>query len=144
VAYFKAIYQDISGNSVKNGKDKGKVHSRTGHEGPKLKSMYSFTLSFTLALDGGQRHAPAALPPGKTRYLLYRWQSEPQDWYGRVRKTPPYRDAIPGLSSPLWVAIPTTLSRPTCQVTQFLNYRPFPIDVLTGLNCPLLQQQSIQ
>jgi len=28
--------------------------------------MYNSTLSFTTALDvGGQRHAPAALPPGK-------------------------------------------------------------------------------
>ena len=35
---------------------------------------------------GGQRHAPVALPPGKTRYPLYRWLSEPQDRYGRVRK----------------------------------------------------------
>ena len=36
--------------------------------------MYSSTLSLTSALDavGGQRHAPAALPPGKTRYPLYR------------------------------------------------------------------------
>jgi hypothetical protein len=36
--------------------------------------MYSFSLSLTLALDrvGGQRHAPAALPPGKTRHPLYR------------------------------------------------------------------------
>ena len=32
------------------------------------------TLSLTSALDGvgGLRHAPAALPPGKTRYPLYR------------------------------------------------------------------------
>ena len=31
------------------------------------------TLSLTSALDGvgGQRHTPAALPPGKTRYPLY-------------------------------------------------------------------------
>ena len=37
---------------------------RTGHEGS--------TLSLTLVIDGmgGQRHAPAALPPGKTRYPL--------------------------------------------------------------------------
>ena len=34
--------------------------------------MYNFTLSLTSALDGvgGQPHVPAALPPGKTRYLL--------------------------------------------------------------------------
>jgi len=32
--------------------------------------MYSYTLSLTSALDGMgcQRHAPAVLPPGKTRY----------------------------------------------------------------------------
>jgi len=32
--------------------------------------MYSSTLPSTSALDGvgGQRHAPAALPPGKTQY----------------------------------------------------------------------------
>ena len=36
--------------------------------------MYSSTLSLTSALDGMgcQRHAPAALPPGKTRYRLYK------------------------------------------------------------------------
>jgi hypothetical protein len=36
--------------------------------------MYGSTFSLTSALDGvgGQRHALAALPPGKTRYPLYR------------------------------------------------------------------------
>ena len=40
---------------------------------------------------GGQRHAPAALPPGKTRYPLYRRLGGPQGRSGRVRKilTPP-------------------------------------------------------
>ena len=35
--------------------------------------MYSPSLSLTSALDGvdGQPHAPAVLPPGKTRYPLY-------------------------------------------------------------------------
>jgi hypothetical protein len=35
---------------------------------------------------GGQHHAPAALPPGKTRYPLYRRIGGPQGRYGRVRK----------------------------------------------------------
>ena len=35
---------------------------------------------------GGQRHAPAALPPGKTRYPLYRRLGGPQGRSGRVRK----------------------------------------------------------
>ena len=39
---------------------------------------------------GGQRHAPAAIPPRKTRYPLYRRLSGPQDRSGRMRKiTPP-------------------------------------------------------
>jgi hypothetical protein len=47
---------------------KGKVHPRTGHEGPEGELRYSSTLSLPSALDGvsGQRHALAALPPGKT------------------------------------------------------------------------------
>jgi hypothetical protein len=50
-------------------KGKGKGHPRTGHEGPEGEQRYSSTLSLTSALDGvgGQHHAPAALPPGKTR-----------------------------------------------------------------------------
>ena len=35
---------------------------------------------------GGQRHAPAALPPGKTRYPLYRRLGGLQGRSGRVRK----------------------------------------------------------
>jgi hypothetical protein len=74
---------------------------------------------------GGQRHAPAALPPGKTRYPLYRKLGERQGRSGRVRKISPstgirspdrsarseslYRLSYPGLQ----VAIPTELSRPT-------------------------------
>ena len=38
---------------------------------------------------GGQRHAPAALPPGKTRYPLYRRLDGPQVRSGRVRKISP-------------------------------------------------------
>jgi hypothetical protein len=35
---------------------------------------------------GGQRHAPAALPPRKTRYPLYRRLGGAQGLSGRVRK----------------------------------------------------------
>jgi len=38
---------------------------------------------------GVQRHAPAALPPEKTRYPLYRRLGRPQSWSGRVRKISP-------------------------------------------------------
>ena len=49
---------------------------------------YSCTFPLTSELDGvgGQRHATAALPPGKTRYLLYRRLGGPQDRSGRVWK----------------------------------------------------------
>jgi hypothetical protein len=35
---------------------------------------------------GGQRHAPAALPPGMTRYPLYRGLGGPQGQSGRLQK----------------------------------------------------------
>jgi len=38
---------------------------------------------------GGQRHAPAALPPEKTRYPLYRRMGGPQGSSGWVRKILP-------------------------------------------------------
>jgi hypothetical protein len=38
---------------------------------------------------GGQCHALAALPPGKTRYPSYRRLRGPQGRSGRVRKIPP-------------------------------------------------------
>jgi hypothetical protein len=54
------------------GKVQGKVHPTTGHEGPEAEYRYSSTLSLTSAIDGvgGQRYAPAALPPGKDQYPL--------------------------------------------------------------------------
>ena len=65
-------------------KGKDKVLPITGHEGPEGEQMYSSTLPSTSAL-GGQRHAPAALPPGKTRYPLYRGLGGPQGHSGRAR-----------------------------------------------------------
>ena len=38
---------------------------------------------------GGQHHAPAALPPGETRYPLYRRLGGPQGRSGRLRKISP-------------------------------------------------------
>jgi len=70
---------------------KSKVHPTTGHEDPEAEYRYSSTLSLTSALDGvgGQRYAPAALPPGQTRYPLYRRLGGPQGRSGRVRKISP-------------------------------------------------------
>jgi hypothetical protein len=50
--------------------------------------MYSSTLPSTSALDS-QSHAPAALPPGKTRYPLYRKPDGPQGRSRLVRKISP-------------------------------------------------------
>ena len=73
--------------------------------------LYSFS---TTALEGvrGQDHAPADIYPGKTRYPLYRKLGGPQSPSGKVRKTSPSRDLIPGPSSPQPVAIVTTLPGP--------------------------------
>ena len=38
---------------------------------------------------GSQRHGPATLPPGKTRYPLYKRLGGPQSRSGRVRKISP-------------------------------------------------------
>ena len=73
------------------GKVKGKGHLITGHEDPEGEEMYSSTIFLTSALDvvGCQRHDPAAFPPGKTRYPLYRRLGGPQGRYGRVQKISP-------------------------------------------------------
>jgi hypothetical protein len=78
-------------NNNNNNKCKGTVHPRTGHEGPEGEQRYNATLSLTSALDGmgGQRHAPAALPQGNTRYPLYRRLGGPQGRSGLVRKISP-------------------------------------------------------
>jgi hypothetical protein len=74
---------------------KGKVHLITGRDHPEVENRYSSTLSLTSALDGvgGQRHAPAALPPRKTRYPLYRVGT-------RCGESRPHQDSNPGPSSP--------------------------------------------
>jgi hypothetical protein len=48
---------------------------------------------------GGQHHAPAALPPGKTQYPLYSRLGGPQGRSGRCGISRPHRDSIPGPSS---------------------------------------------
>jgi hypothetical protein len=70
-------------------------------EGPEGEKMYISTLSLTSRLggEGGQRHVLAALPPGKTRYPLYRRLGGSQGRPGRVREIVPHRDSIPGPSS---------------------------------------------
>jgi len=74
---------------------------------------------------GGQRHAPAALPPGKTRYLLYRRLSGPQGRSDWCRKSRPQRDSIPRPSSPYWDARQTELSRPIIRMGRSIHVRVY-------------------
>jgi hypothetical protein len=50
--------------------------------------LYSFFI-LGARWGGGQRHASAALPPGKTWYPLYRKRGGAQGWSGGVRKILP-------------------------------------------------------
>ena len=84
----------------------------TLEDATKAQKMYNSVLSLTSALDGvgGQRHAPSALSPGKTRKPLYRRLGGPQGRSGRVRKiSPPSgfdpRTIQPGIES--LYAVPT-------------------------------------
>jgi hypothetical protein len=67
------------------------IITTTGHEGPDGGVDIALLFLLNSALDGGwcQRHVPAALPPEKTRYPLYRKLCGPQGWSGRVRKITP-------------------------------------------------------
>ena len=51
---------------------------------------------------GGQRHAPAALPPGKeTQYPLYKTLGGPQGSSGRVQKISPPLEFDPRIVQPV-------------------------------------------
>jgi hypothetical protein len=74
------------------GKDKGKAHSRTGHESPEGEQRYNSTLSLTSAQDGGGWSTPRPnhFTPGKERrYRFYRRLGGPQGPSGRVRENSP-------------------------------------------------------
>jgi hypothetical protein len=62
----------------------------------------SSTLSFTSALDwvGCQRHSPAALPPGITRYLFCMRLGGPKDSMYGCGISRRRRDSIPGSPGP--------------------------------------------
>jgi len=67
------------------------VHRAQLLRGTQGQYRYSSTISLTSALDGvgGERHDPAALPLGKTRYPLYRRLGGPQARSGLIRKISP-------------------------------------------------------
>jgi len=104
-----------------------KLHPRTGYEGPDGEQIYSSTLPLTLALDGvgGQLHAPATLPPGKTWYPLCRRLGELQGRSGQARKiSPPPTPAwiqSPDRPAHSTVGIPTELSCPTPDSVDYIT-----------------------
>jgi hypothetical protein len=77
-------------------KGKGKVHPRTGHEGPEGERTYSSTLSLTSVLGGSgwSMPRPSHFIPGKDPVPLYRRLGGPQSRPGHVRKilSPPGLD----------------------------------------------------
>jgi len=83
---------------------------------------------------GGQRHAPAALPPGKTRCLLYRRLGGAKGRSGHVRKISAPLGFDPRTVQPLRVAIPTELSRLIIKINKStsLYERPKSIKILVG------------
>ena len=50
---------------------------------------------------GGQRHAPATLPPGMTRYPLYRRLGGPQGRSGRLQEISPLPGFDPQNAQPV-------------------------------------------
>ena len=64
---------------------------------------------------GGQRYTSAALPPGKTRYLLYRRLGGPQGRNGRVRKNSPPQGFDPRTVQPAANCYPGPLQQDLCQ-----------------------------
>jgi len=94
---------------------KAEVHPRTGHGSKEGEQRYSSTPSLTSALDrgGGSTPRPAAMPPGKTQYPLYRRLDEPQGRSGRLRKISPPPGFDTRTVQSYRVAIPSELHRPT-------------------------------
>ena len=106
-------------DSADEGKGKGKFHPRTGHQSPDWEQRYNSTLSLTSALDGGGWSTPRSgrFTPGKDLVPIVQeagWAPGPV-WTGS-EKSRPYRDSIPGPSSPQRVAILTELSGPDSAV----------------------------
>ena len=61
--------------------------------------LYPFMTTALEWVEGSASHPGRSLPPGKTRYLLYRRLGGPQGQSGQVRKIRPNRYSIPGPSS---------------------------------------------
>ena len=85
-------------------------------QGPYGEQRYSCTLFLTSALEGGEESAsrPArTLPPGKTRYPLYRRLGGPQGRSGQVQKISPPLGFDPRTVQPVGSRYTDYATRPT-------------------------------
>jgi hypothetical protein len=85
---------------------------RRPREAAELQVCSFFNLGARWGL-GGERHAPAALPPGRkpSTHCTRGWVGPMAGHgYGKSRS---HRDSIAGPNSPYRIAKPTTLTRPT-------------------------------
>ena len=75
-------------------------------------------------VEGDQRHAPATLPPRKTRYLLYRRLGGPQGRSERVREISPPSDFDPRTVQSVasrytdWAIAALAVSKQTINITR--------------------------
>jgi len=94
-------------HSIKKVNVKGKVHPRTGNEGPKGE-MHSSTLGLSSALDGDEwlTPRPGRLIPGKRSGIpcVGGWVSH-RAGLDRSGKSRRHREPIPGPPSPPWTTI---------------------------------------
>ena len=79
---------------------------------------------------GGQRHAPAALSPGNTRYPLYRRLGGPPGRSGRVRKMSP----PPGFD-------PQTVQPVASRYTAFAKLRKVTISLVMSVRPSVRMEQ---
>jgi hypothetical protein len=108
--------------------------------GPKAQSGGRGIALLFLDLGAVQHHAPAALPPGRTRYPLYRRLGGPQGQSGRVRKISPPPGFDPRTVQPVasryadW-AIPA----PDVEVASLINTKPW----LVFLGCWCMHREMV-
>ena len=72
---------------------------RTAHKGSRGIAL-PFHDYGTRRVEGSASRLGRSLPPGKTRYSLYRRLGGPRAGLDRCGKSRPHRDSIPGPSSP--------------------------------------------
>ena len=89
----------------------------------------------TLMGVGCQHHAPAALPPGKTRYPLYRRLGRPQGRSGGVRKISPHRNRSPDRPARSESLYRLSYRGPLGDMKHIKTEKPQALSVATRMTC---------